>query len=410
MSLIDLIKHPLNPELISEAAIQLGESESNVSKALGSLFPAVLGVFAQDSKQDDVINALLETSSLDFSDNLLEKAGKSPEIQDIISKILGEKIEHILSHVSEYANINKSSAENLLKVATAATLEGIKKCAHENGLDNQGILSKLAENRCLIPALLPAGMSLEQLGLENLLEKNTETPVETSAPITHKTKEEVKILHQENSEKSSFWRWLLPLLVLGIVAWFLWNQLAQKEVLKTKTATENVTIIPEPIPADSLSDAQKKIEFKRYSLQVVSDGLEDRMITFLKADNYKNAKDDDALKSTWYEFDQVSFASGKSDQLTSGTEQIANLIKILKAYPEVKIKIGAYTDKSGTEAENLALSQSRANFIKNELTKAGLEKQIVNAEGYGSKFATVPAEASNEERAIDRKIALRFAK
>jgi len=258
MSLIDLIKHPLNPELISEAAIQLGESESNVSKALGSLFPAVLGVFAQNSKQDDVINALLETSSLDFSENLLEKANNSTEIHNIISKILGEKSEHILSHVSEYANINKSSAENLLKVATAATLEGIKKYAHENGLDDQGILSKLAEHRCLIPALLPAGMSLEHLGLENLLEKNTETPVETSAPITHKTKEEVKILHQENSEKSSFWRWLLPLLILGIVAWFLWNQLAQKEVLKTETSTENITKIPEPIPADSLSDAQKK--------------------------------------------------------------------------------------------------------------------------------------------------------
>lgn len=410
MSLIDLIKHPLNPELISEAAIQLGESESNVSKALGSLFPAVLGVFAQHSKQDDVINALLETSSLDFSENLLEKAGKSPEIQDIISKILGEKSEHILSHVSEYANINKSSAENLLKIATASTLQGIKKCAHENELDDQGILSKLAENRCLIPALLPAGMSLEHLGLENLLEKNTETPVETSAPITHKTKEEVKILHQENSEKSSFWKWLLPLLILGIVAWFLWNQLLQKEALKTKTSTENVTIIPEPIPADSLSDAQKKIDFMGNSLQVVSDGLEDRMITFLKTDNYKNAKDDDALKSTWYEFDQVTFTSGKSDQLTSGTEQIANLIKILKAYPEVKIKIGAYTDKSGTETENLALSQARADFIKNELTKVGLEKQIVNAEGYGSKFATLPATANDEERAIDRKIALRFAK
>ena len=131
MSLIDLIKPQLNQELISEAAIQLGESESNVSKALGSLFPAVLGVFAQHSKQDDVINALLETSSLDFSDNLLEKAGKSPEIENIISKILGEKSEHILSHVSEYANINKSSAENLLKIATAATLQGIKKCAHQ---------------------------------------------------------------------------------------------------------------------------------------------------------------------------------------------------------------------------------------------------------------------------------------
>ena len=91
MSLIDLIKHPLNPELISEAAIQLGESESNVSKALGSLFPAVFVVFAPRSHHAVVINALLETSSLDFSENLLEKAGNSPEIHNIISKILGEK-------------------------------------------------------------------------------------------------------------------------------------------------------------------------------------------------------------------------------------------------------------------------------------------------------------------------------
>ncbi|WDT67784.1 OmpA family protein [Cloacibacterium sp. TD35] len=410
MSLIDLIKPQLNPELISEAAIQLGESESNISKALGSLFPAVLGVFAQHSKQKDVINALLETSSLDFSENLLEKAINSTEIQNIILNTLGEQGEHIISHVSEYSNVNKTSAETLLKIATAATLEGIKKCAHKHGLDDQGILSKLAEHRCLIPALLPAGMSLEHLGLENLLEKNTETPVEISNTTSHKTKEEVKIIKQETEEKSSFWKWLLPLLILGIVAWFLWNQLIQKEILKTETSTENITKIPEPIPADSLSDAQKKIEFKGIFLQVVSDGLEDRMITFLKADNYKNAKDDDALKSTWYEFDQVSFASGKSDQLASGTEQIANLIKILKAYPEVKIKIGAYTDKSGTETENIALSQARADFIKNELTKAGVGTQIANAEGYGSKFATLPATATEEERSIDRKIALRFTK
>ena len=47
------------------------------------------------------------------------------------------------------------------------------------------------------------------------------------------------------------------------------------------------------------------------------------------------------LKSTWYEFDQVTLF-GKSDQLTSGTEQIANLIKILKSVSRSKIKIGAY--------------------------------------------------------------------
>ena len=35
--------------------------------------------------------------------------------------------------------------------------------------------------------------------------------------------------------------------------------------LKPKPQTENVNIIPEPIPADSLSDAQKKIDFKKFS-------------------------------------------------------------------------------------------------------------------------------------------------
>ncbi len=37
-------------------------------------------------------------------------------------------------------------------------------------------------------------------------------------------------------------------LTVVIVAWILWNHLAQKEDPKTKTAIENVAIIPEPIP------------------------------------------------------------------------------------------------------------------------------------------------------------------
>ena len=49
---------------------------------------------------------------------------------------------------------------------------------------------------------------------------------------------------------------------------------------------------------------RKKLISREILYKLVSDGLEDRMITFLKADNYKNAKDDDALKSAWYEFDQ----------------------------------------------------------------------------------------------------------
>lgn len=84
---------------------------------------------------------------------------------------------------------------------------------------------------------------------------------------------------------------------------------------------------------------------------------------------------------------------------------------ILKAYPDAKIKIGGYTDKTGNEDNNKKISQLRADFIKSELTKkADIGKQVISAEGYGSEFAKVPAEASDEERSIDRKMAIRFTK
>lgn len=135
------------------------------------------------------------------------------------------------------------------------------------------------------------------------------------------------------------------------------------------------------------------------------------MITFLKTDGYKNAADDAALKETWYDFDHVNFKMGSATELEAGSQgQLDNLLAILKAYPDAKIKIGGYTDKTGDEPGNVKLSQARADFIKNWLAKNGVGAQVLGAEGYGSKFATVAATASDAERAIDRKMAVRFAK
>ncbi|WOC50856.1 hypothetical protein BPO_0209 [Bergeyella porcorum] len=117
------------------------------------------------------------------------------------------------------------------------------------------------------------------------------------------------------------------------------------------------------------------------------------------------------LKDQWYNFDNVNFKMGSTNQLEAGSaEQVANLVAILKAYPDAKIKIGGYTDKTGDAAVNKEISQKRADFIKGELAKAGVGAQVVSAEGYGSEFAKVPAEASDEERAADRKMAVRFTK
>lgn len=156
---------------------------------------------------------------------------------------------------------------------------------------------------------------------------------------------------------------------------------------------------------------QVTIPVKGVELTGYANGLEERIVKFLESGAYQNAADDAALKDVWYDFDNVNFKMGASKELEAGSEgQIQNLAKILKAYPEAKIKIGGYTDKTGNEVVNQKISQDRANFIKSELTKLGVGNQVVTAEGYGSKFATVAAEASNDERAVDRKMAVRFTK
>ncbi len=154
-----------------------------------------------------------------------------------------------------------------------------------------------------------------------------------------------------------------------------------------------------------------EVEVNGAKLKAFEGGLEQQLVNFLSTGGYTNAADDAALKDQWYNFDNVNFKMGSTNQLEAGSaEQLSNLVAILKAYPEAKIKIGGYTDKTGDAAVNKEISQKRADFIKGELAKAGVGAQVVSAEGYGSEFAKVPAEASDEERAADRKMAVRFTK
>lgn len=155
---------------------------------------------------------------------------------------------------------------------------------------------------------------------------------------------------------------------------------------------------------------QISIDLNGIALKGYANGMEENIVKYLKSGQYATATEDN-LKEVWYNFDNVNFKTGSANQLEAGShEQLDNLAKILKAFPDSKIKIGGYTDKTGDEAKNLKLSQERASFISNELSKLGVTGQIISAEGYGSKFAKVDPKSSDADRAADRKMSVRFTK
>lgn len=430
LNVIDLIKGQLGPALVSQAASQFGESESGISKAIGGILPAVVGGLANNSDNPGVLDAISNAPSSGILGNLLGGASSSPVISTLLTSIFGDKISGIVNAIATYAGISNNSSSSLLNLVTGATVGSIGKYAADNNLDKSGISNLLGEQKGIISSLLPAGLSLASLNLGSWFGGSSSNadaapkPEEPKIEVTRSTTAAGTNPDRNNNNEGggSIWKWLLPLLLLIAAGYFLWKQCEKKQTTTTTTTTDSTGSATDTAATTTDTSASttttapatrtdENIDLNGVMLKGYKGGMEDQMITFLKSGNYKNAADDAALKDKWYDFDHVNFKMGSSTELEAGSQgQLDNLVAILKAFPDAKIKIGGYTDKTGNEASNVKLSKARAEFIKAALAKAGVGAQVLEAEGYGSKFAKVDAKASDAERAADRKMAVRFAK
>ncbi|NAW51847.1 OmpA family protein [Elizabethkingia argentiflava] len=429
VNIIDLVKNYLSPSVVSQAATHLGESEAGVSKAISAFLPILVGSVADKATSPGLLGQLKGLASGGILSNLTSSiTGNDSVVSGITSSLFGNKISGIASSISNFAGIKESSAHSLLGLTSAATLGTIGKYATENNLNESEFSNLLSTQKNWVSNLLPAGLSLGALGLGGIFSGLGDKAESVKETVTDKI-EDLKHAFSSSEGKtnkpgtsytppnpkntgSSVWKWLLPLILLGLVVWFIWKQCTPPNKGEIDQAiTNSVNKVADKIDsATAVIKETTSIDLNGIQLKGYKGGMEEKMVEFLKSGKYATT-DNEALKSTWYSFDHISFVIGKADQLEAGSEeQIQNIATILKAYPDVKIKIGGYTDKTGNEENNLRLSQARADFIKAELTKLGVGDQIVGAEGYGSKFATTDASASNEERAVDRVMKIRFAK
>jgi OmpA-OmpF porin, OOP family len=131
-----------------------------------------------------------------------------------------------------------------------------------------------------------------------------------------------------------------------------------------------------------------------------TDGIEGKLINFVES-----AAPVD--KTTWFNFDRLTFETGSAKiDMTKSTDQLANMVSVLKHFPKVALKIGGYTDNTGSEPANQKLSTQRAEAVMAYLVGAGIDKARLAAEGYGSAHPDAD-NATEEGRAKNRRIAVR---
>jgi outer membrane protein OmpA-like peptidoglycan-associated protein len=89
------------------------------------------------------------------------------------------------------------------------------------------------------------------------------------------------------------------------------------------------------------------------------------------------------MDNVYYDFDKATL---KAESHTS----LDKLVSLLNAHPDVVIELSAHTDNIGNETYNHRLSEARARSCVNYLISKGIDKNRLQAKGYGSTQPIAP--------------------
>ncbi|MEB4593475.1 OmpA family protein [Candidatus Thiothrix sp. Deng01] len=93
----------------------------------------------------------------------------------------------------------------------------------------------------------------------------------------------------------------------------------------------------------------------------------------------------------------IQFEYSKAELNAEAINALQKVIAELKKTPSMKIEVSAHTDNQGTALGNMAVTQARAEVIRNYLLSQDIDAKQVKARGYGSTRPV--ADNANEEGA-----------
>jgi outer membrane protein OmpA-like peptidoglycan-associated protein len=101
------------------------------------------------------------------------------------------------------------------------------------------------------------------------------------------------------------------------------------------------------------------------------------------------------------------FAAGSLSLTTRGSEVLTRVAQVVRKFDSTRITVNGYTDTTGTEAQNLQVSQKRADAVAGMLAEQGVDPHRLAAKGYGESILRIPTGA-NVTEARNRRIEIRI--
>ncbi len=403
------LKQYINPDLISQVSASLGESDASVSKGISGILPSLLGGLASNSGNYSAMSDIFGFITKNGNPGLLENlsglvggSGQSDVGSSFLSMIMGNKGGEFIEGIASFAGLNGQSVTSMLGWISPLVMGYLTKLIRTRNMNIADFASLLGDEKDALMNAIPGSLS-NSFGLANL--EGSDGAVKEMAA----------------SAAPSRNKWIVPaiLAAIAIGALIFFSGSGDKVEESVSGVTDKVAevandakdatgeLVSRGVDAvegavGELGDFFKRTLTNGVELNIPENGIENQLIDFIE--DADRAID----KTTWFNFDRLTFDTGKSTlDMEHSREQLENITAILKAYPATKIKIGGYTDNTGSKEGNMNLSQARAEAVQSVLSDMGIAADRMEAEGYGDAHP-VASNETEEGRAQNRRIALRF--
>ncbi len=463
--LLPLIKDQFTPSVTDRLSAELNERPADIEKAVEGALPALLGALTRRVEATGGASSIIGTlekgdyrnAPFDVSqalDSLGETRQAATTSERFLTEIFGDRLDGVNELLSTYSGTKPASSGTVLGLAASILMGILGRQEGENGLSAHSLqtllLGQATEFRKAMPSGLHAMSSL--LGFTEL-----KTP---AGPVTdvQGTDNFSGTIINPNIPKSSEGdrrienaRWLRwALIAMGVlVAALIIQKCTQNENSvdgvstdstaayepdsreDTSAATKQSVLEAHGQVADSTapgalgirdSSAQATESARNTSTNGVASGpdvlvqrelpngrkltLGERGFTNQLAQFIASKPQNPARTFT---FDGLTFETGSNRITTASRPEVNNLIEIMKAYPDLRIRIEGHTDNTGNADTNRELSLNRANAVRSALLAADIADVRVTTRGYGSTQPTASND-TEEGRQRNRRIDVAIVK
>ena len=398
-SLLDGVLGLVTPEMKQGLASRLGESPTAVQSGLGTAVAATLGGLVSKAGDSGFLNQIIGLVSGSSGQSILSglssisSTGLTGGMSDLANKFLpmvfGGQQNQVTSLLTQRAGLSSSASSSLLQMAVPLVLGFFAKMHSMGSLSTSSLGSMLTAEGPNLQKYLPTGF------LSNLT--SGVSGVGNRAMAAERA--------VEQKAKGMNWMAILGVLVALAVVWFVYRALSGSKVdtrpvtdaasNAVNTATNAANAAWASLGAFSAAKLPDGTE-----LNIPQYGVENKLLAFIQ-DPSKPVDN-----TTWFDFDRLLFDTGSATLQPASDDQLHNIAAIMAAYPNVKIRIGGYTDNTGDAAANQKLSQDRADNVKAALEKLGVAPDRLEAQGYGEDHP-VADNSSEEGRQKNRRISMR---